>query len=209
MRFNGHKLSMGLTLVATSALLVSCSGVQKQLGLTRSAPDEFAVVSQAPLSLPPDYSLRPPEPGAPRPQEGTQADQAAAELFGKGSKVSRSSQYATLGGNSGVTAAPVTPVEQVSRGEDQLLQLLGADKAEPNIRQIVDQESTELARASESFADSILFWRTPAEPGTVVDADAERRRLQENQALGQPLDSGETPTIKRKSKALLEGLFDF
>ena len=49
--------------------LVGCGGMQSALGLGKSPPDEFAVVTKAPLVVPPDFSLRPPRPGAPRPQE--------------------------------------------------------------------------------------------------------------------------------------------
>jgi len=34
------------------------------LGFEKSAPDEFAVVKRAPLTLPPEYGLRPPSLGA-------------------------------------------------------------------------------------------------------------------------------------------------
>ena len=44
--------------------------------MDRVGPDEFAVESRAPLTLPPDYELRPPSPGAARPQEATAADRA-------------------------------------------------------------------------------------------------------------------------------------
>lgn len=37
--------------------------------LNRDRPDEFAVARQAPLVIPPDYSLVPPQPGAARPQD--------------------------------------------------------------------------------------------------------------------------------------------
>jgi hypothetical protein len=47
-----------------------------------SRPDEFAVQRQAPLVVPPDFALRPPQPGAPRPAEGTAAQQALQALFG-------------------------------------------------------------------------------------------------------------------------------
>ena len=50
--------------------------------LNRERPDEFAVQRQAPLVVPPDFSLTPPAPGAPRPTEGTAADQALDALFG-------------------------------------------------------------------------------------------------------------------------------
>ena len=41
----------------------------------------------------------------------------------------------------------------------------------------------------------------------VLNAEAESRRLRENAALGQPVDSGETPTIQRKRGGILQGLF--
>lgn len=48
----------------------------------RERPDEFAVSRQAPLVIPPDFSLEPPRPGAPRPQSTTASDQALEALFG-------------------------------------------------------------------------------------------------------------------------------
>lgn len=95
---------LGLVAVLGAAMaLGGCEGVRNSLGLGKNAPDEFQVVSRAPLSLPPDYNLRPPAPGTPRPQEGTARDQAEDVVFGS------SSQPAT--GESVPTAAPTIPVE--------------------------------------------------------------------------------------------------
>ena len=58
------------------ALLQGCSDFKRTIGLEPTMPDEFAVESRAPLTIPPDYALRPPRPGAPRPQEKTAAQQA-------------------------------------------------------------------------------------------------------------------------------------
>ena len=70
------RLALGL---AGTALLAGCGGG----GLfDRERPDEFAVQRQAPLVVPPDFQLVPPEPGAPRPAEGTAAQQALDVLFG-------------------------------------------------------------------------------------------------------------------------------
>lgn len=64
---------------AASTLLASCgsSGF-----LSRERPDEFAVQRQTPLVVPPDFELVPPQPGAPRPTEGTAAQDALDALFG-------------------------------------------------------------------------------------------------------------------------------
>ncbi|MBN9505290.1 MAG: DUF3035 domain-containing protein [Altererythrobacter sp.] len=74
-----HKASKAIVMASGAALLASCgtSGV-----LNRDRPDEFAVQRQAPLVVPPDFELTPPQPGAPRPTEGTAAQQALDALFG-------------------------------------------------------------------------------------------------------------------------------
>jgi hypothetical protein len=51
-------------------------------GLDRDRPDEFATARQAPLVIPPDFALVPPQPGAPRPQDTGPASQAMDALFG-------------------------------------------------------------------------------------------------------------------------------
>jgi len=68
------------TLVTLAAATLAGCGSSGILG--RDRPDEFAVQRQAPLVVPPDFSLTPPAPGAPRPAEGTAAEQALEALFG-------------------------------------------------------------------------------------------------------------------------------
>lgn len=68
-----------ILLATASVALTACGGG----GLfNRDRPDEFAVQRQAPLVVPPDFTLTPPAPGAPRPSEGTAAEQALEALFG-------------------------------------------------------------------------------------------------------------------------------
>jgi hypothetical protein len=59
----------GVSCAAAVFLLTGCSGFKQVVGLEATAPDEFAVESRAPLTIPPEYDLRPPAPGAPRPQD--------------------------------------------------------------------------------------------------------------------------------------------
>lgn len=66
--------------VVLGALLVASCGSSGVL--SRERPDEFAVQRQAPLIIPPDFELVPPQPGAPRPAEGTAAQDALDALFG-------------------------------------------------------------------------------------------------------------------------------
>ena len=68
-----------ILLLAGASMLASCGSGGF---LDRERPDEFAVQRQAPLVVPPDFELVPPAPGAPRPAEGTAAQQALDALFG-------------------------------------------------------------------------------------------------------------------------------
>ncbi|WP_419809835.1 DUF3035 domain-containing protein [Sphingomonas sp.] len=64
--------------VVSVALLSGCAG--RRLG--GSGPDEFSVARQAPLVIPPDYALVPPQPGVARPQDNNPSQQALDALFG-------------------------------------------------------------------------------------------------------------------------------
>ncbi|MGH7097736.1 MAG: DUF3035 domain-containing protein [Stellaceae bacterium] len=68
-----------LCLIGTLALS-GCSGVKKAIGLEPTMPDEFEVEAQAPLTIPPDFALRPPKPGTPRPQDVSTAKLARQDL---------------------------------------------------------------------------------------------------------------------------------
>ncbi len=59
-----------------ASLLAGCTDFKQMVGLDQPMPDEFAVELRAPLTIPPDFNLRPPEPGAPRPQEKSAEQQA-------------------------------------------------------------------------------------------------------------------------------------
>ena len=63
-----------------SLVLSGCGEFRQAIGMDRAGPDEFAVESRAPLTIPPDFDLRPPQPGAPRPQEKTAAEKARSVI---------------------------------------------------------------------------------------------------------------------------------
>ena len=67
---------LALVSVAVILSLPGCSSLRQAIGLDQVGPDEFAVETRAPLTIPPDFDLRPPQPGAPRPQEVTAAQRA-------------------------------------------------------------------------------------------------------------------------------------
>ena len=71
-------VTIGLT-AAAALILAGCANG----GIAgRDRPDEFAVARNAPLVIPPDYSLVPPKPGEPTPQGSDARTQALEALFG-------------------------------------------------------------------------------------------------------------------------------
>jgi len=182
-------------LAAAAVLLSACGNARETLGISRPPPDEFQVVTRAPLSMPPDFALRPPAPGAPPAAQQDVRLQAQTAVFGPGG----------VGDRAG--PVPVAPGGGVSPGEAAILTRAGAGSAPADIRAAVDRETRSLADADRRFVDRLIFWQDPPPPGTVVDPAAEARRLRENAAAGRPLADGEVPIIERRRRAPLEGLF--
>ncbi|MBR9826041.1 MAG: DUF3035 domain-containing protein [Alphaproteobacteria bacterium] len=142
-----------LTALAVPFALTGCTSLSNAVGSERNAPDEFRVVTIAPLSVPPEYNLRPPRPGEPRPEDIYPDQAARIALLG------RSDDF---GG---------------SDAEALLVAQAGAGDADPFIRSIIDGETASVVRKSRSFADQVLFWRNgeyrPRGDATPLDASEE------------------------------------
>lgn len=155
-----------LTLAASALALGACTNIQQSIGLSKVTPDEFLTVATAPLTVPPEYGLRPPAPGQPRPQE-LAPESAARQIL--------------LGQRQSVTRSP---------GEQILVAQAGGDRADPLARYVVDDEFGDLTHKEESWANRIMFWRRedPAtqvatttqttEGAVTIDAASEYARMQ-------------------------------
>ena len=155
--------------LAVAGLSVAgCGGVSRAIGASKVTPDEFRVVTKAPLVVPPDYALRPPSPGEPRPQELQPESAARVALVGQREAATR------------------------TQGENLLTAKAGSERADPLIRYVVDDEFGSLAHKEPSFADRVMFWRksgdakksgaetaaqSGAETPAPVDAATEASRL--------------------------------
>jgi hypothetical protein len=82
-RGRGVAAVSAVCLVGTLALS-GCTNFKRAIGLEPTMPDEFEVEARAPLTIPPDFDLRPPKPGAPRPQEVPQDKLARQDLDSAG-----------------------------------------------------------------------------------------------------------------------------
>lgn len=182
-------------LLMAAVLLGGCEETKRALGQTKTAPDEFAVYQRAPLSLPPNYNLRPPSPGQDRPQSVNPRDRASAAL-GQSPRVRQP-----------ITETGKPNLSALSPGELSVLRITGALDATSEIRGQVNQESAILAEGADGLTNTVLFWREKPDFGVAVDAAQEKRRIQSNKAAGVPLNEGNTPIIMRKKKALLDGVF--
>jgi len=179
-----------LRLVLFPALLslAACTGdeLTRTFGLTRDAPDEFLVTTRAPLSMPDDLTLPRPRPGAARPQELTQEQQAEAVLV-PDTVLAGPDQTAPTTGEAAFTAAAGRP-------------------APANIGRRLDQEAA-LRTPRPTLADRLRFWQSPPLPGTVVDPVGESARLRQDAALGLSPETGDTPIVQRRRQGLFSSLF--
>src|SRR6201989_2627872 len=112
---NVNRVIVAAALVAAAGLS-ACTSTRNALGMNKVTPDEFRVVTKAPLVVPPDFSLRPPAPGKPRPQELQPESAARTALLGQQEGAARSD------------------------GEKALVAKAGGEKADPLIRYVVDDE---------------------------------------------------------------------
>ena len=92
-----------------------------------------------------------------------------------------------------------------SPGQEALIAAAGPP-APANIRREVDAEAAKEA-SDTSLTDKLMFWKSPAPPGVVVDPQKEAARLRENAALGRSPETGDTPVVKARPKTIFDALF--
>ena len=198
--------ALAVSLLASAALTLSaCSGLKSAFGMQKVSPDEFRIVTKAPLVLPPDYSLKPPA-------TGSQPDQSDAEGAAQSALLGEASSAFTPG---------------MTSGERSLLSTAGAQYSDPLIRQVVDQEFASIVDKDEDLTNRLVFWSAdPSERVTSeINPSAAASQVAQTQAAppaptpvpppapkpdaavpdqvqGQP-----TPTIGRQRSHLLDGIF--
>ena len=127
-----------LTAGAALATLPACQ--TRQTGFRNAnAPDEFRVVTKAPLTIPPEFGLRPPRAGTALPAEVQVPDQRSTSSFGT-----------TIGGDA-------------SAAERALVAEAGANAADPVIRSVLDYEEVQTIRRSAALTDRIVDYAATEE----------------------------------------------
>lgn len=101
------------------AALPGCRDVRMALGMDQGGPDEFAVESRAPLLIPPDFNLRPPQPGAARPNEVTAADRARRVIDSAGpGEPGKQASFALKASSDGLSPAPGSQLDPNRQVQD-------------------------------------------------------------------------------------------
>ena len=167
---------------AAALPLAGCDSFNRAIGKTRVIPDEFQVVSNAPLAIPPDYSLRPPRVGN-GPSQANATDQAREAVFRAGDNQQ---------------PAPA-PSPKMSPGQQDLLKQAGATNLPADIRQTVDADPSTGVPFERSLTDKLLFWKSSDQPAPCQYGDRPELRIrppapdrgQEQRGLTKPRDLGE------------------
>ena len=180
-----------LSVTLLSPFLTSCGEVRSMLGQNKQSPDEFAVLSQAPLSIPPNFTLRAPEPGANRPQKTSKKNDIK--------RIVLKSEAAN--------AMNLTPVIGGASGEKSLRHLLGTGSAKSNIRRLLNEENKELIYTDQRLINKLLKWPSGSATESILDATAESERIKTNLDSGKPINEGETPSIKKSGNNFINKFF--
>ena len=144
--------------------------VKKEMGFGKKSPDEYQVIANKPLSLPPNYDLIPP------------SEDAQNEV--------------TLNEDKDVNEKKLT------ESDKSILVLSDADKADPQIRKILDEEQSVL-KVKKSLLDKILAGEAlinveAEEVEEILDPDAERDRITKKTQEDSIKNKNEAPVITRE-----------
>lgn len=180
-RLNLSSLAGVCALIALSSLTASCASASKTLGLTTTAPNEFNILTKAPLIVPPEYNLLPPR-------------------VGESSAVNNYSQQAAREALIG----DIDPTEP-SRGEIVLMTKAGVGRANQEVRLEIDGENS-VERKTATFSDRVLFWqdgRVQYPDGSPLDPEIEAKRLK---SIESATGGGQVEITRKPGRAKLPGL---
>ena len=164
----------------SSLFIVSCSKVRESAGVNRKSIDEFAVIENPPLIIPPDFNLLPPDQLEDKNLENEESELAKEILFGLEDDTETSNlELSTM---------------------ENILNQSKADEIDNSIRDDINE-----LFASEKKSTS-KSWDNEME---ILDSIAESERLR-NELLNDELKSNQViPTVKVKDKSKKKKRFFF
>ena len=163
-----------------SLFIVSCSKVRESAGVNRKNIDEFAVIENPPLVIPPDFNLMPPDQLEEKSLDNEESELAKEILFG-------------LEDDAETNNLELSTMENI-------LSQSNAFEIDNSIRDEIDEQfASEKNSISKSWDDEI----------EILDSITESERLR-NQLLNNEVESNEEiPKIKVKNKSKKKKKFFF
>ena len=173
-----------IILITVQLVLTSCSKIRKSAGVTRKNLDEFKVVENPPLVIPPDFNLLPPDQLEKKNIEDIESELAQEILFGLDNNIKKNE------------------VDQIST-MSQILDAAEATNVNSDIRNEIDKQF-----ANEIKTDGIyqIEWENEIE---VLDAIKESKRIRSQLFENKPIVEGATPTTTHKTKSKKKKRFFF
>ena len=159
-----------ILLLLSSVLVVSCSKVRESAGVNRKNIDEFTVIENPPLVIPPDFNLLPPDQLEEKNLDKAESDLAKEILFGlEGETNNDNSELSTM---------------------ENILSKSNADETDDSIRNEIDEQfASEKRSISESWDDEI----------EILDSIAESERIRNKLLNDETGSNEEAPKVKVKN----------
>ena len=164
-------------------VLNACSSVRESAGVTRKTIDEFQVVENPPLVIPPDFTLSPPDQLEEKNIDNIESELAEEILFGLVDKsINVQSQPSTM---------------------NQIISELGDLEVSSSIREEFDKEFAQELQTSEILQDN---WENEIQ---ILDAIKESERIRNKKFESESIAEGEIPTETKKIKIKKKKRFFF
>tara|TARA_B100000530_G_scaffold242251_1_gene158176 strand:+ start:52 stop:579 length:528 start_codon:yes stop_codon:yes gene_type:complete len=158
-----------ILLLLSSVLVVSCSKVRESAGVNRKNIDEFTVIENPPLVIPPDFNLLPPDQLEEKNLDKAESDLAKEILFGlEGETNNDNSELSTM---------------------ENILSESNADETDDSIRNEIDEQfASEKGSISKSWDDEM----------EILDSISESERIRKKLLNNDTESNEEAPKIKVK-----------
>ncbi len=158
-----------ILLLLSSVLVVSCSKVRESAGVNRKNIDEFTVIENPPLVIPPDFNLLPPDQLEEKNLDKAESDLAKEIIFGLEGEINNdNSELSTM---------------------ENILSESNADQTDDSIRNEIDEQfASEKGSISKSWDDEM----------EILDSISESERIRKKLLNNDTESNEEAPKIKVK-----------
>ena len=170
-----------IILFVVQFILVSCNSIRESAGVNRKNINEFEVIENPPLVIPPDFNLLPPEQIEEKNIEDVDTELAKEILFGLDEPNNDNENFSTM---------------------SEILNETNANDIDNNIRDQIDEEFAN----EKKFGIFEEDWKTEQD---VLDSIKESERIRRNLLEGKSISEGEVPKSSQKIKSKKRRFFFF